>query len=136
MEVVLVSEFPISKQKNLVLDQQRSMKNLTIGFNALIGIAIMELNGLEALERVVIKRGGLTGGTGRLRVMNCTSMMSIDIGEFAFMKYKYLELVDLPLLQEVKLSDSAFQMSHTVRIDSNQNRRTDNQTCLHFNPFN
>lgn len=102
----------------MALKQQQSMKNMTIGINALIGVSMMELNGLEALERVVIMRGGLSGGSGRLRVTNCANLRSIDIGEFAFMRYKSLELFDLPQLLEVKLDDSAFQGIQSILMES------------------
>ena len=119
MEDVWISSFVLSGQKNLVLNQQQSMKNLTIGSNALIDISVLELSGLEALERVVILRGGLSGGTGRLRVKDCANLSSIDIGEYAFTKYKYLELVNLPLLQTVKLEYTAFQIIQTILFEGN-----------------
>ena len=119
MEDVWISSFVLSGQKNLVLNQQQSMKNLTIGMNALIDISVLELNGLEALERVVILRGGLSGGTGRLRVKDCANLSSIDIGEYAFTKYKYLELVNLPLLRTVKLENTAFQIIQTILFEGN-----------------
>ena len=95
------------------------MKNLTIGINALTGVSVLELIGLEALERLVIMRGGLNGGSGKLRVTYCSHLISIDIGELSFMKYKYLELVDLPLLQRVKMESNAFRSIQTVLLESN-----------------
>ena len=118
VEDVRISEFPISKKKSLVLNQQQSVKNLTIGINALYGISVLELSGLGALERVVVLNGGLSGGSGRLRVTNCTNLIGIDIGKLAFMKYKYLELIDLTRLQTINLGNNAFQMSHSVQFDS------------------
>ena len=109
VEDLWIANFEISKQKNVIMNQQQSMKNLTIGINALNGISVLELNELEALERVVIMRGGLSGGSGRLRVTNCANLTSIDIGEYAFMKYKNLELTNLPLLRTFKLENNAFQ---------------------------
>ena len=109
MENVWIMNFPLSKQKIITLNQQQSMKILTIGINALTGVSVLELNGLEALERVVIMRGGLSGGSGRLRVTNCANLSSIDIGEYAFIKYKNLELTNLPLLRTFKLENNAFQ---------------------------
>ena len=109
VEDLWIADFVIAKQKNLILNQQQSMKNLTIGINALNGVSMMELNGLEALERVVIMRGGMIGGSGRLRVTNCANLSSIDIAEYAFMKYKNLELTNLPLLRTFKLENNAFQ---------------------------
>ena len=109
VEDLWIANFEISKQKNVIMNQQQSMKNLTIGINALNGISVLELNELEALERVVIMRGGLSGGSGRLRVTNCANLTSIDIGEYAFMKYKNLELTILPLLRTFKLENNAFQ---------------------------
>ena len=119
MENVWIMNFPLSKQKIITLNQQQSMKNLTIGINALNGVSVLELNGLEALERLVIMRGGLNGGSGELRVTNCANLISIDIGELTFMKYKNLELVDLPLLQTVKMDNNAFQIIQTVLLESN-----------------
>mgnify|MGYP002895690999 CR=1 FL=1 len=109
VEDLWIANFEISMQKNVILNQQQSMKNLTIGINALNGISVLELNGLEALERVVIMRGGLYGGSGRLRVTNCANLSSIDMSEYAFMKYKNLELTNLPLLRTFKLENNAFQ---------------------------
>lgn len=109
VEDLWIANFEISKQKNLILNQQQSMKNLTIGINALNGISVLELNGLEALQRVIIMRGGLLSGSGRLRVTNCANLSSIDMSEYAFMKYKNLELTILPLLRTFKLENNAFQ---------------------------
>ena len=117
MEDVWIANFVISGQKNLVLNQQQSMKNLTIGINALSGISVLELSGLEALERLVIMKGGLNGGSGRLRVTNCANLSSIEIGELAFLKYKYLELVNLPMLQTIKLENNAFQNIQTILFE-------------------
>ena len=117
MEDVWIANFVISGQKNLVLNQQQSMKNLTIGINALSGISVLELSGLEALERLVIMKGGLNGGSGRLRVTNCANLSSIEIGELTFLKYKYLELVNLPMLQTIKLENNAFQVIQTILFE-------------------
>ena len=118
VEELWIANFERAKQKNLILNQQQSMKILTIGINALNGISVLELNGLEALERVVIMRGGLSGGSGRLRVKNCANLISIDIGEYAFMKYKNLELTNLPLLQRSSFGESAFQIIQTILMES------------------
>ena len=115
-----IASFEVAKQKNLILKQQQSMKNLTIGINALNGITVMELNGLEALERVIVMRGGLSGESGRLRVTNCANLISIDIGEYAFIKYKNLELTNLPLLQRISIGSRAFQIIHTIVMESNE----------------
>ena len=117
VEDLWIADFVIAKQKNLILNQQQSMKNLTIGINALNGVSMMELNGLEALERVVIMRGGMIGGSGRLRVTNCANLSSIDIAEYAFMKYKNLELTNLPLLQGISFGYSAFQSIKTILME-------------------
>ena len=117
VEDMWIANFEVNK-RNLVLNQQQSMKNLTIGINALNGVSMMELNGLEALEIVVIMRGGMNGGSGRLRVTNCSNLSSIDIGEYAFMKYKNLELTNLPLLQRINIGYSAFQSVQTILMES------------------
>ena len=113
-----IASFEVAKQKNVILKQQQSMKNLTIGINALNGISIMELNGLKALERIVIMQGGLYDGSGRLRVTNCANLSSIDMGEYAFMKYKNMELTNLPMLQRISIGSSAFQNIQTIVMES------------------
>ena len=136
MEDLWIANFEIAEQKNLILNQQQSMKNLTIGINALNGISMMELDGLEALERVVIMRGGLSGGSGSLRVTNCANLISIDIGEYASMKYKNLELTILPMLQGISFGGSAFQSIQSILMESNGENEMTNQICLHFSRFN
>ena len=122
VENLWIANFEGTKKRNLELKQQHSMKKLTIGINALNGITIMELNGLEALERIVIMQGGLYDGSGRLRVMNCANLSSIDIGEYAFMKYKNLELTNLPLLRSISIGNNAFQFIQTIVMESNGER--------------
>ena len=117
VEDVWIAQFPLSKQNKLVLNQQHAMKNLTIGINALNGISMLELNGLKALERVVIMRGGLYSGSGRLRVTNCAKLISIDIGEYAFMKYKNLEMTNLTLLQRISIGSNAFQIIQNMVME-------------------
>ena len=136
VEDLWIANFDIAKQKNVILNQQQSMKNLTIGINALNGISVLELNGLEALERVVIMRGGLSGGSGKLKVTNCANLSSIDIGELAFMKYKNLELTNLPLLQRTSIGSSAFQIIQSILMESKRENGMMIQTCLHFSRFN
>ena len=77
---------------------------------------------MGALESVVVMRGGLTGGTDRLRVVNCANLSSIDIGELAFMKYKNLELTNLPLLRTFKLENNAFQNTQSIKLNSNREK--------------
>lgn len=122
MEDVWISEFPVLKQKRLLLNQWKTMKNLTFGINALNGVSMLELNGLVALERVVILRGGLSGGSGLVKVTNCANLISIDIGEFAFIKYKSLELVDLPRIQIIRMENNAFQNTQSIKLNSNREK--------------
>lgn len=119
IEDVRIANFVLSGQKSLDLKQYHSMKNLTFGINALDKISKLELIGLEELDSVVIMRGGLSGGSGRIRVMNCSKLSTIDIGEFAFTKYKYLELLNLPMLQTVKFDNSTFSSIQTILFEGN-----------------
>ena len=135
-EEVWISNFPVSSKKNLVLKQQQSMKKLVVGFNALNSISILELIGLGALQSVVVMRGGMIGGSGRLRVTNCANLSNIDIGEYAFMKYKNLELTNLPMLQTINLEKNAFQFIQTIVMESNIGYEMMNQTCQLFSRFN
>ena len=136
VEDLWIASFMVAKQKKLIMNQQQSMKNLTIGINALNGITMMELNGLESLEIVVIMRGGMYDGSGRLRITNCANLSSIDIGELAFMKYKNLELTNLPLLQRTSIGSSAFQSIQSILMESKRENGMMIQTCLHFSRFN
>ena len=114
------SEFHGSKAKESDTESTTIHEESDNWNDALNGISVLELNGLEALERVVIMRGGLSGGSGRLRVTNCANLSSIDIGELAFMKYKNLELTNLPLLQRISIGSSAFQNIQTIVMESNE----------------
>ena len=118
------------------MKQQQYMKKLVVGFNALNSISTLELNGLGALESFVVMRGGMIGGSGRLRVVNCANLSSIDIGELAFTKYKHLELTNLPLLQTINLEKNALQIIQSILMESNEENVMTNQTCLFFSPFN
>ena len=119
VEDIWIANFEVVK-KNLILKQQQSLKNLTIGINALHGVSTMELNGLQTLERLVVMRGGMHDGSGRLRVTNCANLSSIDIGEYAFIKYKNLELTNLPMLQGISFGESAFQIIQSILMESNK----------------
>ena len=81
-------------------------------------------------------RRGMYGGSGRLRVTNCANLSSIDIGEYAFIKYKNLELTNLPMLQGISFGESAFQIIQSILMESNGENEMTNQICLHFNRFN
>ena len=83
---------------------------------------MLELNGLVALERVVILRGGLSGGSGLVKVTNCANLISIDICEYDFIKYKSLELVDLPRIQIISMENNAFQTTQSIKFDSNREK--------------
>ena len=131
-----ISSFPVTGKRNLVLKHEQSMKKLVVGFNALNSVSMMELNGLGGLESVVVMRGGMIGGSGRLRVTNCANLSSIDIGERAFTKYKHLELTNLPLLRTFKLENNVLQSIQTIVMESNEENVMTNQTCLRFSPFN
>ena len=117
-ENVWISSFPVSGKRNLVLKQQQSMKKLVVGFNALNSISTLELSGLGALQSVVVMKGGMIGGTGRLRVAYCVNLTNIDIGEMAFTKYKHLELTNLPLLQTINLEKNTFQIIQSILMES------------------
>ena len=108
------------------------MKTLTIGFNALNTISELELDGMGALERLVIMQGGLYDGNSKLQVVNCTNLSSIDIGVNSFMKYKYLELFNLPMLQTIRIGQRAFQMVYSIVMDSKRVKNLMNKICLHF----
>ena len=122
IEDVRIASFVLSGQKSLDLKQYHSMKNLTFGINALDKISKLELIGLEELDSVVIMRGGLSGGSGLVKVTNCANLISIDIGEFAFIKYKSLELVDLPRIQNIRMENNAFQNTQSIKLNSNREK--------------
>lgn len=115
---VWIANFPVSKQNSLMLYQQQSIKNLTIGSNALNGVSVLELIEMGALERLVIMRGGLSGGTGRLRVTKCVNLRIIDIGDYVFMNNRNLEMADLTRLEIIRIGNKAFQMVHSILIKS------------------
>ena len=38
----------------------------------------------------------------------------------AFTKFKYLELIDLPLLQIIKMKNNVFRKVYTIQMESNE----------------
>ena len=118
VEDLWIANFDIAKQKKLILNQQQSMKNLRIGINALNGISMMELDGLQTLERVVVMSGGMHDGSGKLKETNCANLSSINIVELAFTKSRNLELTNLPSLQRISIGIRAFQIIQTIVMES------------------
>ena len=57
-----------------------------------------------------------------MKVTNCANLISIDIGEYAFIKYKSLELVDLPRIQIIRMENNAFQKTQSIKFDSNREK--------------
>ena len=57
-----------------------------------------------------------------MKVTNCANLISIDIGEYAFNKYKSLELVDLPRIQIIRMENNAFQKTQSIKFDSNREK--------------
>ena len=67
---------------------------------------------------------------------NCAYLISIEMDEIAFIKYKNLELTNLPLLERISFGDSAFQIIQTIVMESTRENEMMNQTYLYFSRFN
>lgn len=73
-------------------------------------------------ERVVILLRRIEWRKWIVKVTNCANLISIDIGEYAFIKYKSLELVDLPRIQIIRMENNAFQKTQSIKFDSNREK--------------
>ena len=89
------------------------LKSIVIGDNCFGTVRVFDLNGLSALESVVIGQKSFRisdyeRNDGSYRIVNCPKLASIQIGYESIQDYHSFELRNLPSLQSIVLGDRCF----------------------------
>lgn len=92
-----------------------SLRDIIIGDDSLNNIQLFELIGLNELERVTIGENSCRGShlgvppkKRTCRIVNCSNLAVIHIGNGSFSNCDALELESLPLLHTLELGDDCF----------------------------
>ena len=89
------------------------LKRIVIGDYSFVKVRVFELDGLSELESVVIGKysfriSGDERNDGDYRIVNCSKLKSIQIGDWSFEDYNSFELNNLPSLQSIDIGDCCF----------------------------
>ena len=96
------------------------LKRIVIGNDCFGKARVFELDGLSELESVVIGQRSFTYAKegsavlnsrrtdGDYRIVNCTKLKYLQIGDFSFSDYHSFELNNLPSLQSIDISTWCF----------------------------
>ena len=98
----------------------QSMKRIVIGNDCFANVRLFELNELRSLESVSISNRSFSHikddqvlwntrcEGGICRILNCPRLQSIQIGDYSFSDYQFLELTNLPSLDSVSWGECCF----------------------------
>ena len=104
----------------LILKGLPKLKSIEIGDECFLTTRTFELDGLNALERVVIGRWSFTEmesyedvensqrTDGNYTISNCAHLKSIQIDDVAFGDYRYFGLTNLPSLESIVMGAYSF----------------------------
>ena len=96
------------------------LKSIVIGEECFLTTRTFELDGLNALERVVIGRWSFADvnsyedvknskrADGNYTISNCAHLKSIQIDDVAFGDYRYFSLMNLPSLESIVIGAYSF----------------------------
>ena len=102
------------------------LKSIEIGEECFLTTRTFELDGLNALQRVVIGRWSFTDAIkyddvknskrtdGNYTISNCAHLKSIQIDDVSFGDYRYFSLTNLPSLESIVLGAYSFYYSPLV----------------------
>lgn len=111
------NELKTTELKLLNLPQ---LKRVVIGNDCFGNVRLIEMNGLNELVSVVIRKNSFSRckewnalwnnarRDGSCRILNCPKLISIQIGEWSLSDYHSFELHDLPSLQSIELGHWCF----------------------------
>ena len=116
----------------LILKGLPKLKSIEIGDECFLTTRTFELDGLNALERVVIGRWSFADVNsfddvknsqrtdGNYTISNCAHLKSIQIGDVAFGDYRIFSLTNLPSLESIVMGAYSFYYSPLV-LQSGEN---------------
>ena len=89
------------------------LKRIVIGDDCFENVRVFELDGLSELESVVIGDWSFRisyseRSDGSYRIVNCSKLKSIQIGNRSFADYHSFELNNLPSLQSIHIGEYCF----------------------------
>ena len=116
----------------LILKGLPKLKSIEIGDECFLTTRTFELDGLNALERVVIGRWSFTDAIkyddvkksqrtdGNYTISNCAHLKTIQIDDVAFGDYRFFSLTNLPSLESIVMGEYSFFYSPLV-LQSGEN---------------
>lgn len=114
--IVEAGEYRWACMDSIVLANQMELKRIVIGNHCFGKVHLLEIDGLSELESMVIGAFSFdntaskkTQADGICRIVNCSKLTSIQIGDYSFSDFHALELRSLPSLQSLELGSSCFR---------------------------
>ena len=105
-----------------------SLKRIIVGYDCFTSARLLEMDGLEALESVVIRKKSFihlkngndilkdSRGDGCFRIASCPKLKSIQIGDYSFGDYHSFILKALPSLYFIQLGYRCFQKGSSFSL--------------------
>lgn len=118
------NDFNEPNMTELKLTELARLKRIVIGDTCFSKVRTFELNGLNALESVVIGKKNFTVTTagprrdGYCRIVSCPRLQSIQMGDWSFGDYHTFELANLPTLQSIQMGECCFYWSPLFSLAS------------------
>ena len=102
------SRFHSNSAKTLSFKKDCACSKIVIGNSYFGKVRLLELDGLDELESIVIGENSFRVGYGErsdgaCRIVNCPKLKSIQIGSWSFSDYYSFELNNLPSLQSIDI---------------------------------
>ena len=95
----------------VLLNRFMVLKELVVGDGCLNNVTVLDVIGMNALERLEIGSnsfGRTNGGSNHVYVKNCARLKSVEIGNGSFIHYTVIEIESVPSLEELVIGDSCF----------------------------
>ena len=114
----------------LILKGLPKLKSIVIGEECFLTTRTFELDGLNALERVVIGRWSFAAvesyedvkkskrTDGNYTISNCAHLKSIQIDDVAFGDYRFFSLTNLPSLESIDMGAYSFYHAPSFALTS------------------
>ena len=129
--IVQNDQYNNSSTTSITIRDYPHLKRIVIGNDCYERIRLLEMDGLEELERVVIGEYTCTIANdelhhrkqidGRYRVLNCPKLKSIQIGDCSFFDYTSFEFRNLPSLRSVRMGQKCFACSPSFLLKGSMN---------------
>ena len=99
----------------------QSLKLIVIGDECFGSVRVFEFDGLSELEIIVIGEKSFRisideRSDGTYRIVNCSKLKSIQIGDESFNDYHSFELIFLPSLQSIDIGKRCFNKAPSFSL--------------------